>query len=123
MIHNLRDKQAKRLKRRRRIRVRVSGTPECPRLSVFRSAKNTFAQVIDDESGRVIASASTLDKELRGALGGLKKAEAAGKVGTLLAERCLKKEIKRVVFDRNGYAYHGRVAQLATAAREKGLSV
>jgi large subunit ribosomal protein L18 len=123
MISNLRDKQAKRLKRRRRIRVRVSGTSECPRLTVFRSAKNTFAQVIDDQSGRVLASASTIDKELRKTLAGLKKAEAAGKVGALLAERCLKKEIKQVVFDRNGYAYHGRVAKLASAAREKGLSL
>lgn len=122
MISNLREKNAKRRKRRRRIRKRVYGTPECPRLTVFKSARNTFAQIVDDQNGKVVASASTIDKELRGSLAGLKKADAAGKVGEALAERCLKKQVKRVVFDRNGYAYHGRVARLATAAREKGLS-
>jgi len=115
-------KKSKRLLRKNRIRSRINGTPERPRLTVYRSAKNTYAQVIDDTTGKVIASASTIDKKLKGKLDGVKKVDAAGKVGELLAERCLEKDIKKVVFDRNGYCYHGRVARVAAEAREKGLS-
>jgi large subunit ribosomal protein L18 len=122
MISNLKEKNKKRRNRKRRIRMRITGTPERPRLTVFRSACQTYAQVIDDQAGKVLVSASTIDKELRDSLKGLKKADAAEKVGQALAERCKKKDVTKVVFDRNGYSYHGRVARLAAGAREKGLS-
>jgi len=122
MISNLKDKRRKHMQRRRRIRHRVSGTPERPRLSVFRSARHTYAQVIDDSSGRVLAAASTIDKEIRDSIKKVNKSEAAEKVGEILAERCAKNEVKKVVFDRNGFTYHGRLAKLAHGAREKGLS-
>jgi len=122
MISNLEKKNRKRLKRKRSIRKRVTGTPERPRLSVYRSLHHTYAQVIDDSTGKTLVAASTLDKDLKEKVKGLKKAQAAEKVGELLAERCVKKSIANVVFDRNGYAYKGRVAQVATAARKKGLS-
>ena len=121
MISNLRIKRKRWINRKRRLRKRIVGTPERPRLSVFRSSRHIYAQVIDDDSGQVLAAASTLEKEMRVAVKGLKKTEAAEKIGTALAERCLKKEIQKVVFDRNGFSYHGRVAKVADAAREKGL--
>ncbi len=121
MINTLKVKRHRRLKRKYRIRKKVFGTPERPRLTVYRSLNHIYAQVIDDVSGKVLAAASTVDKQLRGELDGLKKREAAKKVGELLAERCKQKNVEKVVFDRNGYAYHGRVAQLAEGAREKGL--
>ncbi len=123
MILNLERKRQKRKKRKRSIRKRVVGTPEKPRLVVFRSARHTYAQVIDDYNGRTLAAASTLDKELRSQLKGLKKVQQAQKVGELVAQRCIEKDIKRVVFDRSGYAYHGRVAGVAAGVREKGLQV
>ena len=123
MILNLERKRQKRQKRKRSIRKRVVGTPERPRLSVFRSAKHTYAQVVDDYSGKTLVAASTLDKELKGQLKGLKKVQQAQKVGELVAQRCLEKDIKNVVFDRSGYAYHGRVAGVAAGVREKGLQV
>jgi large subunit ribosomal protein L18 len=110
------------LRRKRSIRKRICGTAEQPRLTVFKSARHTYAQVIDDDSGKTLVAASTVEKELRTQADSAKKAEAAAKVGELLAERCLSKGIKKVVFDRNGYPYHGRVAKLADAARAKGLS-
>ena len=122
MISNLAKKTRKRLKRKRSIRKRVIGTTERPRMTVFRSLHHTYAQVIDDSSSKTLVSASTMDKELRDKVKGLKKAEAAEKVGELLAERCSKNSITKVVFDRNGYKYKGRVAQVAAAARKKGLS-
>ena len=112
------DTNAKRLKRHVRVRGKVSGTPERPRLNVFRSNANIYAQIIDDVAGVTLASASSLDKEI-GGNGGNK--EAARKVGKLLAERAKAKGISAVVFDRGGYVYHGRVAELAEGAREGGL--
>ena len=102
-----------------RVRKKISGTAECPRLCVFRSNANIYAQVIDDTNGTTLVSASSLDKDIQGN-GGNKDAAAA--VGKLVAERALAKDIKEVVFDRGGYVYHGRVAALAEAAREAGLS-
>ena len=112
------DKNAQRLKRHTRVRGKISGTPERPRLNVFRSNANIFAQIIDDVNGVTMVSASTLDKEFEGATG---NCEAAKKVGAMLAERAKAKGISVVVFDRGGYVYHGRVAALAEGAREGGL--
>ena len=112
------DKNAQRLKRHTRVRGKISGTPERPRLNVFRSNANIFAQIIDDVNGVTMVSASTLDKEFEGAAG---NCEAAKKVGAMLAERAKAKGISVVVFDRGGYVYHGRVAALAEGAREGGL--
>ena len=112
------DKNAQRVKRHVRVRGKVSGTPERPRLNVFRSNANIYAQIIDDVNGVTLASASTLDKEFEGATG---NCEAAKKVGMLVAERAKEKGISVVVFDRGGYVYHGRVAALAEGAREGGL--
>jgi large subunit ribosomal protein L18 len=112
---------AGRLKRKRRIRKAISGTPERPRLSVFRSARHIYAQLIDDSQGRTLAAASSLSADLREKLAGLKKAEAAREVGRLLAERAKAKGISQVVFDRNGFLYHGRVKVVAESCREHGL--
>ena len=112
------NKKAMRLKRHVRVRGKVSGTPERPRLNVFRSNANIYAQIIDDVNGVTLVSAHTLEKELEGATG---NCEAAKKVGTVLAERAKAKGIEQVVFDRGGYVYHGRVAALAEGAREGGL--
>ncbi|MEB2321725.1 MAG: 50S ribosomal protein L18 [Sorangiineae bacterium] len=109
-------------KRKFRIRNKISGVVERPRLSVFRSARHIYAQVVDDVSGRTLAAASTLSRDLRGGLGEDNKTDAAKKVGALIAKVCLEKHIDKVVFDRNGYLYHGRVKALADAAREAGLS-
>jgi large subunit ribosomal protein L18 len=111
----------KRLRRHQRIRMDVSGTPERPRLCVFRSSKNISAQIIDDVNGTTLVSASTIDKELRGDIkyGGNK--EAAKAVGEAVAKRALEKGIEEVCFDRGGYLYHGRVKELADGAREAGL--
>ncbi len=109
------------LKRKFRIRRKIRGTTERPRLTVFRSAKHIYAQIIDDESGKTIASACSIEKKLRDDVKDLKKAEVAEKVGALVAERCLAKNVEKVVFDRNGFVYHGRVAKLADGARKKGL--
>ncbi|CAM4048221.1 50S ribosomal protein L18 [Catellicoccus marimammalium] len=111
------DKNKVRLKRHKRVRSKISGTAECPRLNVYRSNKNIYAQVIDDVAGVTLASASTLDKEISGGT----KTEAAAAVGALVAKRAADKGIKEVVFDRGGYLYHGRVEALANAARENGL--
>ena len=108
-------------RRKLRIRKRVSGTPERPRLTVFRSAKHIYAQVIDDTTGKTLAHASTLSKDLKGTLEEDNKVAAAKKVGALIAKICKSKKIDRVVFDRNGDMYHGRVSALAQAAREAGL--
>jgi len=108
-------------RRKLRIRKKISGTPSRPRLTVFRSAKHIYAQVIDDTTGRTLAHASTLSKDLEGTLEGITKTEAAKRVGQLIAKVCLAKNIDKVVFDRNGYLYHGRVSALADAAREAGL--
>jgi large subunit ribosomal protein L18 len=116
------DRYIGRKRRQKRVRKRVRGTDERPRLCVFRSAKHIYAQVISDESGRTLAAASTLSKELRETLPrGNGKIAAARQVGALIAQRCLERSISRVVFDRNGFLYHGRVKALAEAAREAGL--
>ena len=109
---------AQRLKRHKRVRAKVSGTPECPRLNVFRSNANIYAQLIDDVNGVTLVAANTLEKGFEGATG---NAEAAKKVGAALAERAKAKGIEQVVFDRGGYIFHGRVAALAEGAREAGL--
>ena len=105
--------------RHARVRSKVSGTREVPRLNVFRSNNNIFAQIIDDEAAVTLVSASSIDKELKLANGG--NVEAATKVGELLAKRAKQAKITKVVFDRGGYLYHGRVKALAEAARENGL--
>jgi len=108
-------------RRKLRIRKKVSGTQERPRLSVFRSAKHIYAQVIDDVSGQTLAYASTLSKDLKGTLEEDNKVNAAKKVGALIGKICKSKKIDRVVFDRNGYMFHGRIEALAQAARDAGL--
>ena len=108
-------------RRKLRIRRKLAGTAGQPRLTVFRSSRHIYAQVIDDASGRTLAHASTLSKDLKGSLDEGNKTEAAKKVGALVAKICLSKNIERVVFDRNGYLYHGRISALANAARQGGL--
>ena len=110
-------------RRKLRIRKRVSGTPERPRLTVFRSAKHIYAQVIDDTTGKTLAHASTLSKDLKGTLEEDNKVQAAKKVGALIAKICKSKKIDHVVFDRNGHMNHGRVSALAQAARDAGLDL
>src|SRR5262249_5703617 len=104
-----------------RVRKKIAGTPERPRLSVFRSSQHIYAQVIDDESGKTLAAASTLTKDVRDALGEVNKTDQAKKIGEAIAKACLAKGLKKVVFDRGGYMYHGRVSALADAARKAGL--
>ena len=112
-----------RLRRHRRVRKTVVGTPERPRLNVFRSLDHIYAQIIDDSAGHTLVSASTVDKEVRGLVdGAAKKSDEAKVVGRVLAERALARGVNQVVFDRGGYQYHGRVKALADAAREAGLT-
>lgn len=108
-------------RRKLRIRRKIAGTPSRPRLSVFRSSKHIYVQVIDDTTGRTLAHASTLSKDLAGTVDEGTKTDGAKKVGQLVAKICLSKNIEQVVFDRNGYLYHGRISALADAAREAGL--
>ncbi len=115
---NKADKNIARLRRHKRVRGKISGTAQRPRLNVFRSTSNIYAQLIDDVAGVTLASASTLDKEFNG-YGGNK--EAAREVGKLIAKRAAEKNITEVVFDRGGYIFHGRVKELAEGAREGGL--
>ena len=112
------DRKATRQRRHARVRTKISGTAECPRLCVYRSNSNIYAQIIDDVAGNTLVSSSTLDKDIK-----TKKAnkEAAKEVGTAVAKKALEKNIKTVVFDRGGYIYHGVVKELAEAAREAGL--
>lgn len=111
------NKNEERIRRHKRVRRVVSGTPECPRLNVFRSNTNIYAQVIDDTKGQTLVAASSLELKLEN--GG--NVEAAKKVGAAIAEKCKEKGIESVRFDRGGYVYHGRVRALADAAREAGL--
>ena len=113
------DRNKARAARHTRVRNKVVGTKSVPRLNVFRSNSNIFAQIIDDEASKTLVSASSIDKELKLENGG--NTEAASKVGELLAKRAKKAKISEVVFDRGGYLYHGRVKALAEAARENGL--
>ncbi len=112
------DTRAQRMKRHNRVRGKISGTAERPRLSVFRSENHIYAQVIDDVAGNTLVSASTVEKSFEGSGSNI---EAAKKIGALVAERALQKGIEEVVFDRGGYIYHGRVQALAEGAREGGL--
>ena len=112
------NRKLERERRHKRVRTKVRGTAECPRLCVFRSNANIYAQVIDDTKGVTLAQASTLDKEVKTKHS---NKEAAKEVGTLVAKRALEKNIKSVVYDRGGYIYHGVVKELAEAAREAGL--
>ena len=111
-----------RLRRHLRVRKNVQGTPDRPRLSVYRSSSHIYAQVIDDEAGRTLASASDVEAELRGQANGKGKTDVAKLVGELLARRAMESGVKQVVFDRGGYKFHGRVKALATGAREAGLT-
>lgn len=112
------DRNKTRKNRQKRVRRKISGTAECPRLNVFRSSKNIYAQLIDDVEGVTLASASTLDSDVSETDN---KSEQAALVGKLVAERATEKDVQEVVFDRGGYKYHGRVKALADAARENGL--
>jgi large subunit ribosomal protein L18 len=114
-------KRLARQRRHRRVRNTISGTAERPRLNVFRSLKHIYGQVIDDRTGQTLVSASTLDREVSALLGEKNKTEQASIVGQVLARRALDKGISRVVFDRGGWAYHGRVKALADGARQEGL--
>lgn len=116
-----RNKLVKRLRRKRSIRKKINGTASRPRLSVFRSSAHMYAQVIDDVNGATLASASTLCEDIKGGADGKKKSELAAEVGKLVAARCLEKNIETVIFDRNGFIYHGRIKAVAEGAREGGL--
>ena len=115
------DPRKLRLARHRRARRRVSGTPQRPRLCVFRGLRHIYAQLIDDVGGYTIASASSLEPEIKASVGKVPKTELSKKVGAAIAQRALTKGATKVVFDRGGYKYHGRVKALAEAAREGGL--
>jgi large subunit ribosomal protein L18 len=108
-------------RRKAHIRKKVNGTAERPRLSVFRSSKHMYAQIVDDHAHQTLAAVSTLDEKVAESLKGLNKTDRAKKIGAAIAERCKLKGIDKVVFDRNGFIYHGRIMALADAAREAGL--
>ncbi len=112
-----------RKRRQRRIRLKITGTPERPRLNVYRSLEHIYAQVIDDVAGRTLASASTVDKAVAEQVAGKKKQEQAAIVGKIVAQRALEAGVQEVVFDRGGYLYHGRIKALADGAREGGLKL
>ena len=116
-------KEATRIKRKVGVRKRVRGDEERPRLTVFRSARHIYAQIINDETGTTLVQASTLEKSVRDALKGKKKSDAAKEVGKAIAARAKAHGVAQVVFDRNGYRYHGRIAAIADGAREAGLGL
>ena len=115
------ERETARQNRKGRIRKRIFGTEQRPRLSVFRSAKHIYAQLVIDSTGSTILAASTLSPDIRAELGDLDKSDAAKKVGQWIGKKALEKNIQRVVFDRNGFLYHGRIKALADGARESGL--
>ncbi len=115
------DKNKSRQKRHMRLRTKIQGTPDRPRLNVFRSSKHIYAQIIDDATGKTIVSASTVEKGVKADLENTSNIDAAKRIGQLAAERALEKGVSVVVFDRGGFIYHGRVKALAEAAREAGL--
>jgi large subunit ribosomal protein L18 len=121
-VHKANLRFISRKKRHQRVRNKISGTPERPRLNVFRSSKHIYAQVIDDQSGKTLVAASSIEPALRAETPNGGNKEAAKNVGVLLAQRAVDKGIKEVVFDRGGYLYHGRVKELAEGARENGLN-
>ena len=116
------SRSAVRVNKHRKLRNRLSGTPECPRLAVFRSNNHMYAQIIDDTVGHTLVSASTLQKEVKAELNKTNDVEAAAYLGKVIAERAIEKGIKDVVFDRGGFIYHGKIQALADAAREAGLN-
>ena len=120
-MFNKRDRNEVRLIRHVRVRKKISGTPACPRLCVYRSLNHIYAQIIDDVAGNTLAAASTVEGEIQSMIAELDKKGASKVVGKVVAERALSKGIKQVVFDRGGYIYTGRVAELAAGAREGGL--
>jgi len=120
-MSKMNPRMSMRLKRKRRIRKNLSGSTTRPRLSVFRSARHIYAQIIDDLQGVTLVAVGTLSPEIRDKVGSLKKQEAAREVGKLLADKAKSKGIERVVFDRNGFLYHGRIKSLAESCREHGL--
>ncbi|HOK41187.1 MAG TPA: 50S ribosomal protein L18 [bacterium] len=111
----------KRIIKHKKIRKKIFGTKECPRLCVFKSNKNLFVQIIDDVAGTTLVSASTLEKEIKSEIKNGGNVEAAKKIGEIIAKRAIEKSIKNVCFDRAGYKYHGRIKAVAEAARENGL--
>lgn len=115
------NKNANRLQRHKRVRRKITGTTQRPRLCIFRSANNIYAQIIDDTNRVTVAAASSLDAEVKGAVNHTGNKEAARKVGEMIAKKAVEKGITEVVFDRGGYLYHGRVQELAEGAREAGL--
>ncbi len=115
------DKNTLRKKKHMRIRNKITGTPERPRLNVYKSSKNIYAQIIDDSKGVTIVSASTVETAIKGSVKSGGNIEAAKEVGKLIAQRAVEKGLKLIVFDRGGYVYHGRVKELADAARAEGL--
>jgi large subunit ribosomal protein L18 len=115
------DKNKVRKKRHYRVRNKLQGTPQRPRLNVFRSSKHVYAQLIDDANGLTLAAASTLDPELKDQIDSTGNADAARKVGELVGKRAIEKGVTEIVFDRGGYIYHGRIQALAEGAREAGL--
>jgi large subunit ribosomal protein L18 len=121
-IKYVNPKQRKRAKRKVSIRLRLSGTPDRPRLSVFRSTRYVYAQAIDDTTGRVVAAASELEEILKAAVAGKPKKERARAIGKAIGDKLVALNIKAVVFDRNGYIYHGRVKEVADGARDAGLA-
>jgi len=123
MMSSIHVKAERRSRRKKRVRKHVYGTADRPRLTVSRSLKNIYAQLIDDDAGRTLAEASTASKDLKGAIGYGGNAAAASQIGKALAERAIAKGIKQVTLDRNGYRYHGRIKALAEAAREAGLKI
>lgn len=118
-MYNAYNRQAVRRKKHQSVRLKISGTPTCPRLAVYRSAKNIYAQIIDDVAGHTLVAVSTLEAPFKGSYGG--NCAVAAAVGKRIAEKALEKGIKQVVFDRGGVLYHGRVKALADGAREGGL--
>ncbi|MCC7109265.1 MAG: 50S ribosomal protein L18 [Deltaproteobacteria bacterium] len=122
-LRSTNPKEATRVKRKIGIRKRLSGDAEAPRLTVFRSARHIYAQLVDDAKGVTLVQACSLDKGLRAALKGKKKADAAKEIGKAVAERAKAKGITTAVFDRNGFRYHGRIAAVADGAREGGLQL
>lgn len=121
MVDRAKERAEGRKRRHNRVRSKLSGTSERPRLNVFRSDKHIYAQVIDDDAGHTLAAASTIDTDLQSEVEGKSKTDRAKLVGELVAKRAQDKGVKQVVFDRGGYKYHGRVKALADAAREAGL--
>ena len=119
---NINPRQEARLKRKRRIRKNILGTAERPRLSVFRSARHIYAQVIDDTKGHTLASASSLDKAVAGDKEAKSKVDKATLVGKLIGERAKENGVSKIVFDRNGFLYHGRIKAVSEGAREAGLT-